>query len=422
MRRRAALVLAAFAAATPAARSAQPLPIARPGTEGFSAERLARLGGYLDAATAPGGHLGAVALVARRGRIVHWSSHGHRDLARRQPMPRDAIFRIHSMTKPIASVALLSLLEEGRVALDDPVARHLPSFAGARVYAGGGAEAPQLRPPARPPTVRDLLTHTAGFATAGGVPQRLLEAAAPAAAADLDGFAQRVASVPLAADPGTRFQYDGVNTEVLSRLIEVVAGEGFEAFLQRRLFGPLAMPDTGFAVPTAQRGRVADLSVVGPAGGLERAPGRSAAMPGEPINAYASGAGGLYSTASDYLRFAQMLLEGGALAGVRVLGRKTVELMTTNQLPHLDPIAGLSPGEGFGLGVSVVIDPARRGRLSSAGAYGWSGSASTYFTVDPRERMIAMLLMQHLPRDGTPGELPKHGVAFYNLVYQALVA
>jgi len=370
---------------------------------GVSAERLQRLTEFLQADTAPGGHLGAVALVQRDGVLVYQRAFGSRDLARREPMALDAIFRIYSMSKPVASVALLMLMEEGKLALDDPLALHLPEFTDRRV------------------TLRHLLTHTAGFATGGGDPaRRLLEAAAPWAAPTLAAYAQRVAGVPLAVDPGTRFQYDGVNTEVLCRVIEVVSGERFDTFLQRRVFGPLRMVDTGFSVPAAKRARIADITAVGANGTLVRAPGRSAAAPGEPLNDYPSGAGGLYSTAADYLRFARMLLGDGALDGTRLLGRKTIELMRSDQLAHLAPVAGLSAGEGFGLGVSVVVDPTRRGRLSSAGAYGWTGAASTWFTVDPRERMIAILLMQHLPRDDAPGELPKPGVKFHNLVYQAL--
>ena len=411
----AALASIAIATVQPAAAQSQIR------TPGVSAERLERLSEFLLRDTAPGGHLGAVALVERRGRTVYLRAVGQRDLARTEPMAIDAIFRIYSMSKPIASVALLMLMEEGRLTLDDPVARHLPEFAGLRVWAGGTAAAPQLRAPAAPLTLRHLMTHSAGFATRGSdAAHALLRAASPETATTLDGYAKRVASAPLGADPGTRFAYDGTNTEVMGRVIEVVSGEPFERFLQRRIFTPLGMRDTGFSVPTAQRRRIADISAVGPGGNLVRAPGRSAVNPGEPLNDYPSGAGGLYSTAADYLRFARMLLADGMLDGQRLLARKTVELMRTNQLPHLDPIAGLAPGEGFGLGVAVVIDPARRGRLASAGAYGWSGAASTYFTIDPQEQMIAILLMQHLPRDDAPDELPKPSVIFHDLVYQAL--
>jgi len=389
--------------------------------DGVSAERLERLTEFLRSDTAPGGHLGAVVLLQHRGRVVVQQAFGHRDPARSEAMAPDAIFRIYSMSKPIASVALLMLMEEGRLTLDDPLARYLPEFAGMHVLAGDAVAGQQRRAPIRALTLRHLLTHTAGFATRDGDAARpLLDAAAPSEATTLQTFARRIAGVPLAADPGTRFAYDGVNTEVMGRVIEVVAGEPFDRFLQRRIFTPLGMKDTGFSVPAAQRHRIAALSAVGPGGTLVQAPGRSSLAPGEPLNDYPSGAGGLYATAADYLRFARMLLGDGTLDGQRLLARKTVDMMRMNQLAHLAPIGGLSAGEGFGLGVAVVTDPARRGRLASAGAYGWSGAATTHFTIDPQEQLIAILLMQHLPRDGAPGELPKPGVKFHNLVYQAL--
>lgn len=406
MQRRAALVAGTAAALLPRR------PTHAAAAAGFDPARLQRLSAFLDADTAPGGHLGAVVLLAREGRTLHWRAHGQRDLARREPMPPDAIFRIYSMSKPIASVAALMLMEEGRLTLDDPLARHLPAFA-----------ALPLRTPGRAPTLRHLLTHTAGFAVDGADPAFAeMARAAPQAAADLAGFAQRVATVPLAADPGTRFRYDGVHTELLCRVVEVVAGQPFGRFLQSRIFDPLGMADTGFEVPAAKAHRVADISAMGADGRLTLATeDRSAARPGTRLRDYDSGAGGLYATAPDYARFAQMLLDEGRIeGGGRLLARHTVALMRRNQLAHLDPIAGLGPGEGFGLGVSVLLSPARRGRLGSVGAFGWPGAATTTFTVDPRERMIALLLMQHLPRAGVAHDLPRPTTPFYNLVYQAL--
>ena len=406
MQRRAALLAGPALAAL-----ATLLPLRAKAAAGFDAARLRRLSDFLDADTAPGGHLGAVVLLAREGRVLHWRAHGRRDLARREAMPPDAIFRIYSMSKPIASVAALMLMEEGRLALDDPVARHLSEFG-----------ALPLRTPGRAPTLRHLLTHTAGFAVDAADPAFAeLQRAAPQAAADLAGFAKALAAVPLAADPGTRFRYDGVHTEVLCRVVEVAARQPFGRFLQSRIFDPLGMADTGFEVPAAQRGRVADISAVGAGGGLELATeDRSAAAPGTRLRDYDSGAGGLYSTASDYARFAQMLLDEGRIEGGRLLSRHAVELMRRNHLAHLDPIAGLGPGEGFGLGVSVLLDPARRGRLGSVGSFGWPGAATTTFTVDPKERLVALLLMQHLPRAGAAGEPARPTAPFYNLVYQAL--
>ena len=298
------------------------------------------------------------------------------------------------------------LAEEGKLTLDDRVRQWLPT----------------LPPSADAITIRHLLTHTAGFATGAGYPEpsRLLARAQVDASPDLASFVQRLASVPLATDPGERFSYDGVGIEAVSRLVEVVGGEPFDAFVQRRILAPLTMADTGFSVPLAKRPRIAELSMVGPQGQLVAAATRAPA--GDPLNAYPSGAGGLYSTASDYARFCQMLLNGGTLDGATLLGRKTVELMLMNHLTQLTPpVNEFSDAEGFGLGGFVVLDVARRGRPGSVGQFGWSGSMSTYFTIDPKEKLIAILMLQHLPNDaGNVPELPKLSVRFYNLVYQAL--
>ena len=415
MRRR-LLLAGAASAAWPAASSAagaEPaLPACTPNAAGsmagFSPERLQRLDAFLEAdtrATARGpGHLGAVVLLARDGCVLHARAHGWRDLARRDPMPPDAIFRIYSMTKPITSVAVLMLMEEGALTLDDPVARHLPGFAGQRLQDG--------RAPSRPLTLRHLLTHTSGL-DASRAP------ADPQAAPDLATFAQRVADTALAVEPGSRFRYDGINTDLLGRLVEVVSGQPFGRLLQQRLFGPLGMVDTGFSVPQAQRPRIADITSVGDDGRLVLADARSADAPGTPLRDYDGGAGGLYSTAPDYLRFAQMLLDEGRWRGQRLVSPAAVALMRSNHVAHLDVGNGLAPGEGFGLGVSMVLDPARRGRLGSPGAFGWPGAATTYFTVDPRERLVALLMMQHVPR-GLASDPPRPAAAFHNLVYQAL--
>lgn len=402
---------------------AQPLPAALPAAEGFSAARLERLTPFMRDATGAGGYLGGVTLVLRHGRVVQWQAYGQQDLARRRPMRRDSIFRIYSMTKTMATVAALILMEEGRLSLEDPLSQFVPAFADPRVFSGGTADAPQTRAAARPVTIRHLMTHTAGFATGGAgfePPGAMLDRIAPGRAGDLADYAARVAQVPLATDPGTRFAYDGVNTELLARVIELASGQPFDAFVQQRILTPLAMRDTGWRVPEAQRQRVVDITTMGRDGRLVRAAGPSAERPGEPLNAYPSGAGGLYSTAGDYARFCQMLLNGGTLAGQRILGRKTVELMMMNHLTQLDPpVSSFNAAEGFGLGGSVLLDVARRGRLGSPGQFGWSGSASTYFSIDPKEQMVSLLLLQHLPTDQGP-DLPRISTRFYNLVYQAL--
>lgn len=412
-----------LAAASPA-RTAPPLPTAPADTQGVSAARLQRLHDFMRAATGPDGYLGGVTLVARNGRIVDWQAYGHRDQARREPMRRDSIFRIYSMTKTVTSVAVMMLVEEGKLTLDDPLSRHLPGFDAPQVLVGGSVDVPKLRPASRPVTLHDLLTHTAGYPAGvkgDELAVRLMERIDPHGAADLRGFAERMRRVPLAADPGTRFGYDGASLELLARVVEVASGQSFDRFLRQRIFEPLAMHDTGFSVPATQRSRVVDLTRMGAAGKLEIADTASARHPGEPLNAYDSGAGGLYSTAGDYARFAQMLLDGGTLDGHTLLGRKTVELMLRNHLTMLDPpVTQFSDAEGFGLGGYVVLDPARRGQLGSPGQFGWSGAASTYYTIDPHEHLLAILMLQHLPREDGGRDLPRISRNFYDLVYQAL--
>lgn len=397
---------------------------AAPETVGMSSPRLARLHRFMAAATQSDGYLGGVTLVARRGRIVDWRAYGHRDLARSEAMARDDIFRIHSMTKTVASVAVLMLMEDGALALEDPVSRYLPALADLRVLDGGTADAPRLRAPARPVTLRMLLTHTAGFAAGregDAAALALLERADPQGAATLAEFVARLATVPLAADPGTRFGYDGAATEVLARVVEVVSGQAFDAFLQARVFAPLGMEDTTFRVAGDRRDRVVDITTMGVDGRLVLDDGASARRPGDALRAYTSAAGGLYSTASDYARFCQMLLDGGTLDGASILGRKTVALMLQNHLTMLDPpVTQFSAQEGFGLGGYVVLEVAGRGVPGSVGQFGWAGAASTSYSIDPQEGLVAILLLQHLPRSDRR-DLPRIGRAFGALAQQAIV-
>lgn len=378
------------------------------------AERWQALDAFVDDAVGPGGYTGAVASVWQDGQPPHVHVAGSRDLAGTAPMREDAIYRVYSMTKPIVSVAVLMLVERGRIGLDDDIAAHLPAFAQLRVLGDDGA----LHAPARALTIRHLLTHTSGIANSEGAALRLREAAGLDDARDLEVYVQRLAAVPLQHDPGTVFAYDGAATNVLSRLVEVVSGETLHAFLRTQLFVPLDMPDTGFLVPANQRVRVVDITTTGDDGRLRIADGPSATTPGAALNPYTSGAGGLYSTAADYLRFARMLLGRGMLDGTRYLREDTVAMMLRNQLGFLDaPHTSFSPFEGFGFGVSVQLDPAARGRLGAPGQVGWSGAASTYFTMDPTRGLVAILLAQHLPRD-VAGDPPRLATPFYNLVQQ----
>ncbi|MCI4567787.1 serine hydrolase domain-containing protein [Lysobacter sp. CFH 32150] len=420
-------MLAAFlATAAPAVAlpADAPLPVVAPAAEGFSPERLEKLGRFMHKTTDQNGYLGGVTLVARNGHIVDWQAYGHRDLARKAPMARDAIFRIYSMTKTVTTVAVMMLVEEGSIALDDPVSRYLPGFSAPSVLTAGADGKPVSRPAVRPITIHHLLTHTAGFPAGlkGDEPAMArMEQDDPHGARDLRGFVERLSRAPLAADPGTRFGYDAAALEVAARLVEVVGGVSFEQFLRERIFVPLGMRDTGFSVPDAERGRVVDITTMGEDGKLRLDDGPSALHPGVPLNAYTSGAGGLYSTAGDYARFCQMLLNGGQLGDVSILGRKTVESMMRNHLTMLDrPVTQFSNAEGFGLGGYVVIDVALRGQLGSLGQFGWSGSASTTFTIDPEEKLVAILMLQHLPRQDMR-DLPRISRNFYTLVYQGLV-
>lgn len=406
------------------AQPSSPAPLTSAALGGVLSEnRLKTLDHFTRTLVEDGGYLGAVTLIARKDQIVNWRAQGYRDLARTSPMRQDSIFRIYSMTKTMASVAVLMLMEDGKLLLDDPLDKHLPEFAGMKVFAGGSADAPILRSPKRPLTVRHLLTHTAGLATSGKNTEavKLFNRFDLHQSATLRDYAACVARQPLALDPGEQFNYDGVSIELLGRLIEVLSGLPFDQFLQQRLLTPLAMKDTGFSVPAAQRHRIADMVTTDAQGTLRIASTRDAQEPGEMLNPYPSGAGGLYSTASDYLRFCQMLLNGGSLDGVAILGRKTVDLMMMNHLGSAEvPSGALREGEGFGLGGYVVLDVAKRGRLGSVGQFGWSGAGSTYYTIDRQEGIIALLLMQHLPQ-GLPKDPPKASPQFFNLVYQSLV-
>ena len=391
-------------------------------SQGFSPAGLERVTGYVQNAIDQGQYAGAVTLIAQRGQIVQLKALGYRDVARKDPMQPDSIFQIYSMTKPIVSAAALLLLDERKLSLDDPVGRFIPQFANMQVLEGEKASTARLRPAVRPITVRHLLTHTAGFAAGeklkGPAVDRML-------AADLDespsieATALTVSALPLANDPGTRFSYDGVSTRVLSRVIEVAAGMPFDAFLRARLLSPLRMVDTGFTVPHDQRHRIVEMTSTDAEGRVITA-GVELNPAGKMLGRYPSAAGGLYSTAGDYARFCQMLLNGGELDGARILSRQTVESMMSNHLTHLSPpVNEFSDAEGFGLGGYVVLDPARRGLLGSVGQFGWSGAAATWFTIDPQQQLIAILMMQHLPRR-LPRDPSRLNRQFNDLVYQAL--
>ena len=397
----AAFALAAFGA-TALAQSSAPddagLPLASPGSVGMSGDALARIGPAMQAYVDDGRLAAVMTMVARRGQVVHWEAVGTRDTATGDPLERNHIFRIYSMTKPVTSVAVMILVEEGKVALDDPVSKFVPEFADVKVLADGGDRVAADGPI----TVEHLLTHTSGL-TYGlfgdSAVDRLYNQANPLRLAEgLDDFARRVAELPLLASPGTRWNYS-VSTDILGRVVEVASGQAFDAFVEARILDPLGMDDTAFQVPEEKRGRfMANYARLG--GNLVVADSPVDGQYTRPP-AFPSGGGGLTSTASDYVRFAQMLLEGGSLGGVRILAPETVAKMRMNRLPDaLVPIelgTFLSPGYGFGLGFAVMVDAGASPEPDHDGVFRWAGAANTFFWIDPEAELIGMVWTQFMP-------------------------
>ena len=389
------------------------LPTARPEEVGLSTERLARLSGVLREKVAQGHIPGAVAIVTRRGRIAYNEAFGVRDPAARDPMPRDAIFRIYSMTKAIVSVATMMLWEEGRFLLNDPVARYIPEFAGQKVLAQRDG-ATDHAPVERDSTVQDLLRHTSGltyeFRGEGPAQKAYMDAKVYRRNQTNADQAATLGKLPLAFQPGARWEYSR-STDVLGRLIEVVSGETLGRFLETRILKPLGMNDSGFSVPEARQGRIAEAFAKDPEGGADVQLIEVRQTP-----TFESGGGGMVATTLDYARFLQMLLDGGQLDGVRLLGRKTVDLMTAD---HLGPVTGapdlLIPGYGFGLGFAVRLHAGIASLPGAVGQYYWGGAAGTTFWVDPAERLHAVLMIQ------APAQREFYRVLFRNMVYAAIV-
>jgi CubicO group peptidase (beta-lactamase class C family) len=398
--------------------SLSPLPTAAPDKLGFAPDRLELLHQGLRRIVDEGRCSGFVTLVARHGQIADWRTYGYRDLEARLPMEKDTIFRFYSNSKLITSVGAMVLFEEGRLALDAPIETYLPALADRKVFVGGTVENPELVDARSPVTVRQLLTHTSGFIYDFGgddVVTQIFRKANPLDATSLDDFVARAAKVPLAFQPGTTFRY-GISTDLLGAVIEKVSGKDLETFLQEAVLRPLRMTDTSFDVAPEKMSRLAKNYRRGKDGKLFEAEIVSSSY-AEPGRGFPSGGGGMFSTAADYARFAQMLLNGGELDGVRILGRKTVEYMTLNHLTRTDkPTHQYSECRGFGLGAEVVIDPAKCPGLCSRGQFGWYGAATTYCQIDPQEELLAIALFQHFPMDE-----PKVFERFANGYYSALV-
>jgi CubicO group peptidase (beta-lactamase class C family) len=379
----------------------------------FDKTRLRKIGPVMQGYVERGAYAGVSVLVARDGEIAYEGAWGHRDREAQTPMTRDTILRLYSMTKPIVSTALMMLVEEGRLRLVDPLAAYIPAFGKTQVLSAHG----ELVAQRRPIFVRDLLTHTSGltygFLADSPVSKDYAQAKLVDAHATLKDAIDDLAIFPLAFQPGERFHYS-VGIDVAARVIEVVSGQTLGAFLRERLFQPLNMADTDFVVPEGKRDRLAAMygrpdvmgGVTAPEsfelwrGGHNEKLDVSKTYPVDAPGTFERGGHGLFGTISDYFRFAQMLCAGGALDGVRVIGRKTLELAHANHLPlSLLPIEiGGAPllGYGFGIGSRVLLDAAASGVSGTAGEYGWSGAAKTHYWVDPKERVVALFMTQSM--------------------------
>ena len=411
------LALAASLAAGPL--FAQALPTATPESMGMASQRLDRMKAvmqeYVDHQQVPG----VVTLVMRGGKVVSFEPVGRMDVEKNVPIRKDTIFRMASMSKAVTSVAAMILVEEGSLRLADPVSKFLPAFKQTSVAVPGSGNRVGVLPARRAITVRDLLTHTAGISYGNG------PAADQWKAAGIQGWyladrkepiaplMERLAALPFDAQPGEKYVY-GYNTDILGAVIEKASGVPLDRFLQTRIFAPLKMVDSGFFLPPEKRSRLATVYSMAPEGCIVRAPepgtGQGEFVDG-PRMCFGGGAG-LLSTTSDYARFLQMLLNGGELDGARVLGPKTIELMTSNHVKRLYGDDGL----GFGLGFEVTEQLGAAGRYDSVGSYGWGSAYYSKYWVDPSEKLIALFMTQLIPATGVDLQ-----DKFRTLVYQAIV-
>jgi CubicO group peptidase (beta-lactamase class C family) len=403
------LAIFVFAAAFAQSQPAQ----SKPESLGFSSERLIRLHEAMQRPVDEKRLAGVVTLLMRHGKLVEERSYGVKDMASGAPMTNDTIFRIYSMTKPVTGVAMMILYEEGKWHPTEPISKFIPEFAGLKVFKGMDANGePATEPPIHPPTMAELLTHTAGFTYGvfGSTPiDRLYMARNWLGATSLHDMMQRFASIPLLYQPGSKWVYS-VSMDIQGYIIEKISGKPLPEFMEERIFKPLHMTDTGFFVPKEKRARFATLYSGGPDGTLV-ATGQAfgskadyASMPGAP-----SGGGGLVSTARDYARFAQMLLNHGELDGTRILSPATVDLMTSN---HLAPKlmtgefsigkAVMRPGHGWGYDLAVFNDPATADEVVGKGTFYWEGAAATWFWIDPANDLVFVGMTQRMYGEGQP--------------------
>ncbi|MCY1647583.1 serine hydrolase [Caulobacter sp. SL161] len=435
LRRRAlSLMAGVFGCAAVAATPALALPKGKPQEGGFNAERLKRLDDHMQAMVDRGQVAGAVTVLARHGRVVHARAFGRRVLGG-DPMPMDAIFRIRSETKPVTGVAMMILYEQGLWRLDDPVSLHVPEFANLRIASGVDETGqPILTPVSRSPTMRELMTHTAGFAYGlandpSSPADQAYYRAEVLQSASLSDLVQKVSGLPMFAEPGQLWRYS-VAADIQGYIVEKLSGQSLPVFMQERIFTPLGMKDTAFYVPEEKQGRLAALYDGDPATGqlvpaVEGAWRDVSKPPAAPL-----GGGGLLSTAGDFARFAQMILNKGELDGVRILKPETVGLMTQNHLPEgfvvttngtagvLAPAARPFPfaaGMGYGIDMAVAVDPAASGAPVGPGTVSWGGSAGTWFWIDPANNLFFVGMIQRLGGVG-----PGLDAQSRTLVYQAL--
>jgi len=397
-------------------------PTAKPEEVGFSAERLHRISDLVQRHITAGDFSGAVTLVARNGRIAHLEAQGLMDIESRKPMQKDAIFQIMSMTKPVVGTSIMMMVEEGKVRLTDPVSKFIPEFKdlkvavampsgpGAPPAAGGRGAAADARyytvPAEREITIRDLLTHTSGLVS-GGLSATEARKVAVKGKESLADVIPRLGGVPLDFQPGSRWSYSAqAGFDTLARIVEITSGMPFDQFARTRIFEPLGMKDT-FFYPLEGNARLVARYTRAQGGKLERAKGFANFQNGT----YFSGGGGLASTAEDYFQFAQMLLNGGQLNGKRLLAPRTVEMMGSVHAP--DTLQGRPKGEGYGLSMRVVNDPVARNTFLSQGSFGWSGAFGTHFWIDPKEKIVGILMIQ-TPNNETRTD-------FENAVMYALV-
>lgn len=404
---------------------AQMLPKAKPEEVGLSTERLQRINALIQSAIETNQLTGAVTLVARKGRVAHYEAQGFMELDNKTPMRKDALFRMASSSKPVASVAILMLMEEGKLRLNDPISRFIPEFRNPKVAVLKSTTPPPPAAPGQPPpapdiytipasriiTVRDLLTHTSGLGSGGPSAGEMAKVAQTRTPTDtLADYIPRLGPLPLDFQPGTQWRYSpGAGIDTLGRIVEIASGLTFDQFLKQRIFDPLGMKDTFFALPEDRLPRLMTL--------YRRVNNQLEKNPNQPSllnQKYFSGAGGLVSTAEDYFRFAQMLANGGQLNGKRLLSPRTVELMSSNHVGEMFVgQLGRPAGMGFGFAVEVVVDAIKANSRRSNGSFGWDGAFGTHFWVDPKEQLVAVLMIQ------TPNRTLH--ADFENAVMQAIV-